>query len=226
MGGEGFGVGQEQDGIGGQVIEERGEGGAGAGAGAFEEAEFAGGRQGDGGDGVAGDLGDGIEVAEGFEFVAEKFQAHGPGTGGRKDIDDAAAQGEFAFLGDLRLGLVALFLEIFDERERVQVFAAGEGAGAALEIGEGKGALEEGGGIGDDDRGGGARGIGEGDEGLEAFADDVGVGQLAFMGKDFPSGEKERRGGEPGFEVLLKTLLPFQIFRHQHPRPVAGQRLD
>ena len=56
-------------------------------------------------------------MAEGFEFVAEKFEAHGPRAGGRENIHDAAAQGEFAFLRNLRLRLVALLFEKFYQVE-------------------------------------------------------------------------------------------------------------
>ena len=45
----------------------------------LRRAEFAAGRNGDGGDFLAGDLGDGIEEAEGIELVAEEFEATGQG---------------------------------------------------------------------------------------------------------------------------------------------------
>ena len=39
-------------------------------------------------------------MAHFVEFVAEEFEAHGGGCGGREDVDDAAAYGVFAALGD------------------------------------------------------------------------------------------------------------------------------
>ena len=39
-------------------------------------------------------------MAHFVEFVAEEFEAYGGGCGGREDVDDAAAYGVFAALGD------------------------------------------------------------------------------------------------------------------------------
>ncbi len=63
-------------------------------------------------------------MAQGFEFIAEKFQSRGPGAGERPDIEDAAAQGDFAFLRDLGLRLVTLLFEPFDQVERIDLIAA------------------------------------------------------------------------------------------------------
>ncbi len=108
---------------------------------AFQNSQFAGGGQGDGVDFFARDLRERIELAQRFQFVAEKFQPHRPRAGGRPDIEDAAAQGDFAFLRDLRLGFVALFLQPFDQVERIDLVAALERAGAFLNLAGGKSLL-------------------------------------------------------------------------------------
>ncbi len=86
---------------------------------------------------------------------------------------------------------------------------------------------------------------GQGDQGLQAVADGVGVRQFAFVGQNFPGGIKQRsrvggRGsatrltgrllpstfdprlsthGKPGFDVLLETFLGFQVRRDEDEWP-------
>ena len=66
----------------------------------------------------------GIEAADGFDFIAEKFDAHRALGFGRIDIEDAAAQGVLAgHLDDIGGGVadgVQMGEEIFD----VEGFAA------------------------------------------------------------------------------------------------------
>lgn len=47
------------------------------------------------------------------------------------------------------------------------------------------------------------------EKGFEAFGDDVGVGQLVFVGECFPGGMEERSGGglKPGGEIGVEAFL-------------------
>ena len=121
-----------------------------------------------------------------------------------------------ALLGHLDFGLVGLFLEPFDEAEGVPGFAAAQNAEARGEVLAGQGLLQEGRDAGDDHGPGGVLGgAGQGDEGGQAFADDIGMGQARFMRKNLPRRIKERRGGRPrpGFGILLKNFLSAQALR-------------
>lgn len=229
---EGVGFAEQEGGILGEQVEEGAQRGDGRGGGVgcarailgvgwggfgepgacrLEEAEFAGGRDDDLADDLAGDLGLGIELAEGFEFIAEELEPDGPWGGEGPDVDDAASPGQFALSGDLGLGFVALFLEPFDEVERVERVASAEGAGAFAQVLAGEGALEEGDDGSDDDAWTVLRG-GQADEGLEAFRDDVGVGQLVLVGEGLPGGVKEGWMAwlEPGVEVGMEAFLGFE----------------
>jgi len=139
-----------------------------------------------------------IELTEGLERVAEELESDGPGSGEGEDIDDAAAQGEFAALSDLGFGFVGLVLEPLDQVQWVEGIALAEAAEAASEVVGVEGALGEGGCRSDDDGCGEGRVIGggeQGSEGLEAVSEHLGLGQAAFVGKDIPSGERtESRG--------------------------------
>ena len=118
-----------------------------------EQSEFAGWRDIRGIDRAFGDLSDGIEMAHGIDLVAEELDAQRTLAGGWEDIDDAAAKGDFSFLGDLSLGFVTLVFEPFDEVEGVEGFALSELAGAGLEFGRGEGRLHESGDGGRDEGG-------------------------------------------------------------------------
>jgi hypothetical protein len=160
---EGVRFGEEEEGVLGEEVEEGTEfgfgvrsGGGGVvvgwgASGGLEKAEFAGRWDDDFGNGLAGDLGLGVEFAERFEVIAEELQSDWPRRRERPEVDDAAAPREFAFAGDLGLGFVALFLEPFDEVEWVEGVAAAKGAGAGPEIVAGEGPLEQGDDGGDDD---------------------------------------------------------------------------
>ena len=160
-------------------------------------------------DGLAGNLCGGIELAEGFQFVAEELESDGPGRGQRPDIDDAAAPREFALAGHLGFGLVALFLQPFDEVEGIEGVAALEGSGPRAEVLAGEGALQEGDDGGDDDAGTIRWTGGQADEGFEAFRDDVGVREFVLVGQGFPRGVEEwsRAGFEPGGNVGVDAFL-------------------
>ena len=90
-------------------------------------------------------------------------------------------------MGDLDLGFVALFLEGFDEVKGIEGVAAFEVGGAFLDFGGGEGVLQQGGDGGDDEPGFGR--AGEGHEGLQAVADDVGMGEFALGREAFPGGK-------------------------------------
>ena len=81
---------------------------------------------------LARDLGERIEVAQGFQLVAEKFQADGEAAGQGPEVHNAAAQRNVAFLRDLGFRLVTLRLEPFDQIQRVGVIALAQAAGAAF----------------------------------------------------------------------------------------------
>ena len=91
-----------------------------------------------------------IKMAERFQFIAEKFQPHGPRTGERPDIQDTAAQGDFAFLRNLRFRFVALFFEPFNQIERLDFVAALKRARAFLNFARRKSFLQQRGDAGDD----------------------------------------------------------------------------
>ena len=109
----------------------------------FQNSQFTRRRQGDARNFLARNLRERIEMAERFQFVAEKFQPHRPRAGERPDIHDAAAQGDFAFLRNLRFRLVALFFEKFNQVERRDFVAARERAGAFLDFTGRKGFLQQ-----------------------------------------------------------------------------------
>ena len=88
--------------------------------------------------------GERIEIAEGFQFVAKKVQAHRPGAGRRENIHNAAAQGDFALLGHLRLRLIALRLQKFNQIERGKAIAPFQSARARLQGSGCKRFLEQG----------------------------------------------------------------------------------
>jgi len=92
-------------------------------------------------------------MPERLEFVAEKFEPHRPGTGERPDVENAAAQGDFALLRDLRFRFIALLFEPFDQVERIDFIAADQRARAVFQIIRSKSFLQKRGDAGDDDCG-------------------------------------------------------------------------
>ena len=68
---------------------------------------------------LSGNLRNGIEMTQRIQLVPEKLQARRPRTRKRENIEDAAPQGDFAFVIDLRLRLVAQVLQPFHQIERV-----------------------------------------------------------------------------------------------------------
>ena len=115
----------------------------------LQKPQFACRGQGDARNFPARNLRERVELAQRFEFVAEKFQARRPWAGQRPDIQDAAAQGDFALLRNLRLGFVALVFKPFNQVERRDFAAARERAGAILDFAGRKGFLQQRGDAGD-----------------------------------------------------------------------------
>ena len=110
----------------------------------LEQPNFATRRDGHLRDRLFGNLGDGIERAERFQFVAEKLQADRPRRREGKNIQNAAAQRDVSFLADPRFRLVALLLQPFHEIQWIDLKAGAKaarhlsqplGAEAALEQG-------------------------------------------------------------------------------------------
>ena len=102
--------------------------------GLFEQPQFSGRGQDGGGDFLARYLSERVEIAQRFNFVPEKLQADRPGTGGRIDVEDAAPQGDLAFVGHLHFRFVALVLEPFHEVQRVSTVVAGQLSCAAGQV--------------------------------------------------------------------------------------------
>jgi len=202
-----------------------------------EQAQLAGGRQRDGLNLLARDLGQRIKLPQGLQFVAEKLQPHRPGAGEGIHIQDAATQGQFALLRHPRFRLVAPRLEPFNHLERIQAVAARQRPGGGAEGRRGEGALQQRGHAGDDEgrtRHAGGSGRKERDQGFQALADDIHMRQPRFVGQDFPGGieqgggaRRRRVGGggfgavgfrfrrQPGCQVLLRAFL--------RPQPVGDE---
>ena len=129
---------------------------------------------------AGGGLGVDVELAEGFEFRIEEFEAEGAGGLEREEIEDAASDSEMAAGGDGGVALVAVGFENFGKVLRVELLAGFE-VGAIGEEGfrggsvlvELVGAEEDGEGIGG----------GEGFEDGEPFGGGFGI--LDFQGLGF-----------------------------------------
>ena len=85
-----------------------------------------------------------VEGADGFERVAEQVQAHGLVGAGRKDINDAAAHGEFAPFRNRRGSLVAVDGEVAFQVGDIDAGAQGGGVSRLFDHGAGRNALREG----------------------------------------------------------------------------------
>lgn len=154
---------------------------------------------------LPGDLGLRIEFPERLELVTEELEAHRPWRAHGPEIDDSAAPGEFALPGHLGLRLVALFLEPFDEIQRVAGIAPGKRTNPVGQSVATERQLLEGGHRGDD-RTLPLLGIGQRHEGFQALTHDVDVRQLLLGGQDVPGREKP---GAPGRSGICRTV-PFR----------------
>ena len=166
----------------------------------------------------------GIEFAQRLQFVAEEFEADGPGPMQGPEVHDAPAPGQLPLVGHLRLGLVALRLEPLDEVQGIDRLPPHEGAGPGIEVLRGEGALLDGGDRGDDQRTGpGNRGrTAQGDQRFQSFTDDVGMGQAGLLGQRLPRGEELRTFPvEPGRRIGVQLLLGLEGVRDGHHRAVG-----
>ncbi|MNR08671.1 hypothetical protein D3C85_1248390 [compost metagenome] len=66
-------------------------------------------------------LGLGIEGADGFQFAAKQVQTHGLVEAGRKDVDDAAAEGVLAPFRHGRGAHIAIGRDVAFQRCRIQI---------------------------------------------------------------------------------------------------------
>ena len=164
--------------------------------------------EGDGLDGGAGALGDGVESTDFLELVAEEIEAVGFVGGDGINVDDATAHGVVA--GGFADGLAVIVegLEVGEQGLERVGFTAAEDELAAGKVFEGGHVLEDGGGGGADDErglgGGGGEGaahaearehgvaIGGGGEGL-AYVAAIGqsLGEQADLGREFLASEGE-----------------------------------
>ena len=162
-------------------------------------------------------------MTQGFQFIAKKLQPHRPWTGRRKDVHNAAAQGDFAFLRHLCLRLIALLLQKLNQVQRRDFGAPFQDARPALDFIRSKGLLQQRGGIGDHHARPPFPRFRQPHQRLQPFADHIRMRQLVFVRQYFPSGIKPGGCAQPRLQILLKTFLPFQIFRHQHHHPAREQ---
>ena len=88
-------------------------------------------------------------MAQGFKFIAEKFEPHRPRTGERPNVENSAAQGDFTLLRDLGFRFAALLFKPFDQVEGIDFIAAGKRAGAFLNFTGWKSFLQKRGDAGD-----------------------------------------------------------------------------
>jgi len=91
-------------------------------------------------------------MAERLQFIAEEFQPHRPRTGQRPNIQNAAAQGDFALLGDLGFRFVTLLFEPFNQIQGIDFTAALQRARAFLKFIWRKSFLEQSRNTGDEQR--------------------------------------------------------------------------
>ncbi len=146
-------------------------------------------------------LGVGVKAAYGGDFISEKFDAHRPWVGHHKHIQDAASQRNLSFLSHLCLGLISLFLEPFDEIQRVHLIAYPDAFHACGQHLRFQRSLHQGLNGGHQDGGercGFRLGISPRKQlaqGIESFGDDIGVRQFVFMGQMLPRRIKQRAPG-------------------------------
>jgi hypothetical protein len=99
-----------------------------------QEAEFAGGRESGVGERFGGGLGMRVKESERLEIIAEELEAYWPWAGRGVDVEDAAAHGEFAFLGHAGFRFVALSFEPVRKVARVALGGLCKVAGAIGQV--------------------------------------------------------------------------------------------
>jgi hypothetical protein len=156
-------------------------------------------------EGFDGGLGVEIEAADRLHFIAKKFDSERLKVGEAKQVEDSAADGDLAALGDLGDDFVALLLELFEEGVAVEgladveaEFGFAEGLGTGDLGGEG---LEA-----ENDGLGRSGGEGKGLQGGEAFCGGFWVGKSALHRGDLGL-RKEEGGGKEGLEAGESLFL-------------------
>ena len=139
----------------------------------------------------------GIEAADGFEFIAEEVEADGLPAPGREQIDDAAAHRVLARLADgLGAGIAVAREEVLQGVQIDRIADLGGEAGARQIIG-GRNTLEDAVDGGDDDPGGGGllagEPVGQGGEHVKAPGAHVRIGGDPVVGQAIPSREHLHR---------------------------------
>ena len=170
-----------------------------------------------------------VEFAQRFQLVTEELQPDRPRPGEGPEIHDAATPGQLALVGDLGLRFVALRFEPFDEIQRVDGVAPTQRPGPGFEVGRSEGPLLDGGHRGHHEpahpRNPGLRS--QGDQGLEALTDDVGVRQSGFLRQRLPG--REELGPlpiQPGGRIGMQLFLCFQGVGDGHDRAVRTQPMQ
>ncbi|MNK79247.1 hypothetical protein D3C87_989100 [compost metagenome] len=160
-----------------------------------------------------GALGARVEEADGVDLVAEEFEAGGAVALGREDVEDAAAAGEFALVGDGGTGPVAELDELlgeFGRGERVSDLQGDRGVLPGLGRGEAHG----------DRLGGGDDPLrlagGHGRERALAGVEQLLLGGDALVGRDLDGEEGDGVDAEGG-EVGLPAAGGLGGGSHQQP---------
>ena len=154
-------------------------------------------------EGIRRPLRGGIEAADGFDFVAEEFDADGALGFGRIHVEDAAAQGVFAGHFDDIGGGVADGVQMGEKIIDVEGFSATEDAGqVGVVVG---GALQDGGGR---DRSDHDRGFAGGDlpQSGRAFFLQLGMRRKILKGEHVAGGERDDRVGIGGGGEFTESL--------------------
>ena len=175
-------------------------------------------------DGIESGLAMGIEFPQRFELIPKELKSDGPWPMEGPQIHDATTPRQLALVGHLGLRFVALRLEPFDEVERIDCFSPTNGPGPGIQIGRSERALLDG-------RHGGDHELAhprcrarhpQGNEGLQAFTDDVRMGQARLLRQRLPSREELRAlPVQPSRRVGVQLFLRLQGVRDGHDDPIG-----
>ena len=195
----------------------------------LQQPQFAPGRDRDGPDFLPRHLRDRIEEPKRLQLVPEKLQPHRPRAGQWPKIHNAAAHGNVPLLRHLDFRLVGLFLQPFDQVERVPRLPAPHHAQAPLKVLAPHRLLQQRRHAAHHQRTRSppAR-LRQRHQRRQPFADDIRVRQPLLVRQHFPCRIKQRRGARfhpgsrrrPCFGVLLENFLRPQPLRHNHDGPI------
>lgn len=139
-------------------------------------------------------------MAQGFDFVAEKFYADGEVVADGENVEDSSSAGELTGDADGVGGFVAKAEEFFGSFAGVYFVAGREGEGVLGDVEGVEGAFEGGLRGGDDDAGGGG---GEEPEGAESVGEGDGFGGGVFK-------ERGESGGE-NMDVVGVSAVEYEL---------------